>query len=236
MRLVAALALAASLTAGEAVTPPPAADDAALREQVSYQIGVNLVDRLQGAIEQAGIDKDAAVKGINDALAGKATKIPPQELQALFQRYDEGLKEGRKGSNAAWLAENGKKKDITTTASGLQYQVVKAGAADGKKPTAESNVKVHYRGTKLDGSEFDSSYKRGQPAEFALNQVIKGWTEGLQLMSEGSNFTFWIPSELAYGEQAPPSIGANQILKFEVELLEVKSSPAAAAPAPAPKK
>lgn len=121
----------------------------------------------------------------------------------------------------AFLAENGKKEGITTTATGLQYKVHTEGT--GKKPKATDVVKVHYRGTLLDGTEFDSSYKRKEPIEFGLNQVIRGWTEGVQLMSEGSKYEFFIPSQLAYGSRgAGGDIGPDETLIFEVELLAVR--------------
>ncbi len=119
----------------------------------------------------------------------------------------------------AFLDANKKKDGVTVTASGLQYKVITNG--EGAKPEATDKVKVHYRGTLIDGKEFDSSYKRNQPAEFGLNQVIKGWTEGLQLMNVGSKYEFYIPSGLAYGPNGPPSIGPNQTLIFTVELLDI---------------
>ncbi len=121
----------------------------------------------------------------------------------------------------AFLAENGKKEGITTTSTGLQYKVHTEGT--GKKPKATDTVKVHYRGTLLDGTEFDSSYARREPIEFGLNQVISGWTEGVQLMSEGSKYEFFIPSNLAYGPRgAGRDIGPDETLIFEVELLAVR--------------
>jgi FKBP-type peptidyl-prolyl cis-trans isomerase len=108
---------------------------------------------------------------------------------------------------------------IADSGSGLQYQVLRAGA--GARPAATDTVRVHYRGTLLDGKQFDSSYDRGQPAEFALNQVIPGWTEGLQLMTVGSKYKLWIPADKAYGPNGPPDIGPNQTLVFEVELLGI---------------
>jgi len=119
----------------------------------------------------------------------------------------------------AFLAENAAKEGVTVTESGLQYEVLVEGT--GVKPLATDTVKVHYKGTLIDGTEFDSSYSRGEPAEFPLNRVISGWTEGVQLMSEGSKFKFVIPSELAYGERATGSITPNSTLVFEVELLDV---------------
>ena len=125
------------------------------------------------------------------------------------------LEEGR-----SFLAENATKEGVTTTASGLQYKVLTEGA--GKSPKAKDTVVVHYRGTNIRGAEFDSSYARHEPAEFPLNRVIKGWTEGVQLMKEGAKFQFFIPSKLAYGVKgAPPDILPNETLIFEVELLKV---------------
>ena len=125
------------------------------------------------------------------------------------------LEEGK-----AFLAANGTKDGIITTASGLQYQVITEGT--GEQPSAKDTVVVHYRGTNINGVEFDSSYSRREPAEFPLNRVIKGWTEGVQLMKAGSTFKFFIPSKLAYGERgAPPDILTNETLIFDVELLKV---------------
>ena len=124
-----------------------------------------------------------------------------------------------KAEGTAFLAENAKKEGVITTASGLQYKVLKEG--DGASPSATSSVTVHYKGTTIDGNEFDSSYKRGAPVEFRLDRVIKGWTEGLQLMKEGAMYELYIPPELAYGNRGRL---ANQMLIFEIELLEVKPS------------
>lgn len=124
-----------------------------------------------------------------------------------------------KAAGEAFLAENAKKENIITTASGLQYKILTAG--EGPSPSATTNVTVHYRGTTLDGDEFDSSYKRGTPASFPLNRVIAGWTEGLQLMNVGAKYRFFIPSDLAYGKRGAGSdIGPNETLIFEVELVK----------------
>jgi FKBP-type peptidyl-prolyl cis-trans isomerase len=124
-------------------------------------------------------------------------------------------------AGADFLKDNAKKEGVKTTASGLQYKVIKEG--EGKSPKATDTVRVHYRGTLLNGTEFDSSIKRGQPAEFPLDKVIKGWTEGVQLMKEGAKYQFFIPSNLAYGEQGTLGgpIGPNETLIFEIELLKV---------------
>ena len=123
-----------------------------------------------------------------------------------------------------FLADNGKKDGVTTTESGLQYEVITAGEADGASPDATDKVEVHYQGTLLDGTEFDSSYARGETIEFPLNRVIAGWTEGVQLMSEGDKYRFFIHPELGYGESGTPGgpIGPNEALVFEVELISVK--------------
>ncbi len=138
-------------------------------------------------------------------------------LAVAFSTQAQSAKE--KGEQ--YLAENAKKETVKTTASGLQYEVLTEGT--GKSPSATDTVKVHYRGTLIDGTEFDSSYSRGEPAEFPLNRVIPGWTEGVQLMKEGAKYRFVIPSQLAYGSRgAGPVIGPDETLIFEVELLEVK--------------
>ena len=127
-----------------------------------------------------------------------------------------------KAAGIAFLAENAKKPNIVTTASGLQYEVLTAGTGT-VSPTATSNVTVHYKGTTIDGEEFDSSYSRGEPATFPLNRVIAGWTEGVQLMKEGAKYRFYIPSELAYGEQGTGrAIGPNAALIFDVELIKIQ--------------
>lgn len=127
-----------------------------------------------------------------------------------------------KAAGVAFLAENAKKPNIVTTASGLQYEVLTPGTGTAH-PTATDNVTVHYKGTTLDGEEFDSSYSRGEPATFPLNRVIAGWTEGVQLMTEGAKYRFYIPSELAYGERgAGRAIGPNAALIFDVELIKIQ--------------
>ena len=125
-----------------------------------------------------------------------------------------------KQQGEAFLEKNKSVKGVKVTSSGLQYQILKEG--EGKTPKATDTVSVHYRGTLIDGKEFDSSYKRNAPAEFPLNRVIKGWTEGLQLMKEGAKYKFFIPSDLAYGSMGPASIPPNSTLIFDVELLEVQ--------------
>ncbi len=151
---------------------------------------------------------------INIFMASQQLKAQ-EKLQA--EMMAKGTENTRKG--LAFLGANKKKPGVKETASGLQYKVITMG--EGAKPEATDKVKVHYSGTLIDGKEFDSSYKRNQPAEFGLNQVIKGWTEGLQLMNVGSKYEFYIPSGLAYGPNGPAGIGPNQTLIFTVELLDI---------------
>jgi FKBP-type peptidyl-prolyl cis-trans isomerase len=139
----------------------------------------------------------------------------------MFSMANATTPDENKAAGVAFLAENAKKTNIVTTASGLQYEVLTKGTG-AKSPTATDTVTVHYRGTTLDGKEFDSSYSRGEPASFPLNRVIAGWTEGVQLMKEGDKFRFYIPSDLAYGsEGAGRLIGPNSTLVFDVELIKI---------------
>jgi FKBP-type peptidyl-prolyl cis-trans isomerase len=139
----------------------------------------------------------------------------------MFSMANATTPEENKAAGTAFLAENAKKPNIVTTASGLQYEVLTAGTGTAS-PSATANVTVHYKGTTLDGKEFDSSYSRGAPASFPLNRVIAGWTEGVQLMKEGAKYRFYIPSELAYGEQGAGPIAPNSTLIFDVELIKIQ--------------
>lgn len=247
--LILALALAgASLTAADTAAPAAKPEskpadakpievkmtdpksDGDLRKQASYLVGIRIKAMVDRAVGDGDLDRDEIMRGLQDAVAGKATEPSQAEQQEVFQKYDAQLQakrakegEARSDENKTWLAEHAKKPGVQSTASGLQYEVVAKGKDGGKQPQATSKVRVNYVGTKRDGTVFDASDKHGGPAEFALNQVIKGWTEGLQLMREGDKYRFTIPADLAYGQNAPPTIGANQILTFEVELLAVLS-------------
>lgn len=203
-------------------------------DSASYAIGVSTgagykenLKTLPGG--EANVD--ALIAGFVQAIKGDSTKMTPQAAQAYLQTYfvEASAKEAQKTKEEGekFLAENKTKDGVFTTESGLQYKVEKEGT--GAKPTANDKVKVHYTGTLLDGTKFDSSVDRGEPAEFGVGQVIKGWTEGLQIMPVGSKYIFWIPSELAYGERgAGQDIKPNSVLKFEVELLDiVPETPAA---------
>lgn len=205
------------------------------KQQHSYALGASMGLFAQNRLEQQqdlGIEYDEAalMAGFKDGLAN-ATEYTVPELQELTRASDMKLKTAQEeranaasatnvADGLAYLAENAKKEGVITTASGLQYEVLTQG--EGNSPSSEtSTVKVHYKGTLLDGTEFDSSYSRGEPATFPLNRVISGWTEGVQLMKEGSTYRFTIPSDLAYGERATGKITPNSTLIFDVELLEV---------------
>lgn len=200
-------------------------------DSVSYSLGVLLAKNLK----QQGFDDlnaDDLSKAISDVLSDKETMVSPTEANEIVMQYQqkkaaameaENAKKfaGNKEEGAAFLAKNKERKEVTTTASGLQYEVMVQG--DGPKPTPQDKVSVHYHGTLIDGTVFDSSVERGQPASFGVTQVISGWVEGLQLMNVGSKYKFFIPYDLAYGERAAgPSIGPFSTLVFEVELLGIE--------------
>jgi FKBP-type peptidyl-prolyl cis-trans isomerase FklB len=204
------------------------------KEKVSYSIGMQIGFNL--ARQKVDINPDILATGIKDAIAGKPQLTPDQvkDIMAQFEKDMEQQQKERgeknKTEGAKFLEENKKKPGVKTTASGLQYKVEKEGT--GAQPKATDMVTVNYRGTLIDGTEFDSSYKRGQPATFPVNGVIKGWTEALQLMKQGSKYQLFIPANLAYGERAMgPDIGPNATLTFEVELVDVKPPPTPAAAA-----
>ena len=185
--------------------------------------------------QKVDINPDILAAGIKDAIAGKPqlTSDQVKDIMAQFEKDMEQkqkqLGEKNKTEGEKFLEDNKKKPDVKTTASGLQYKVEKEGT--GPQPKATDMVTVNYRGTLIDGTEFDSSFKRNQPATFPVNGVIKGWTEALQLMKKGAKYQLFIPANLAYGERAMgPDIGANSTLIFDVDLVDVKPPPT---PAPA---
>lgn len=193
--------------------------------RVSYGIGRQLGDQLREN-PPPGISLDAVIAGIRDAFSGAASQVSPEHLNASFAVIRERMQveaqrkaEAAAGEGKAFLAENAKREGVTVLASGLQYEVLVAG--DGAMPTADDQVRTHYHGTLIDGTVFDSSYQRGQPAEFPVSGVIAGWTEALQLMGVGSKWRVYVPSELAYGAQGVGSIPPNSVLVFDVELLAV---------------
>lgn len=192
-------------------------------QRASYGVGVIMASNLKS---QGGdsLDVEVLSQAIKDFYENKPLKISQQECMPIVQQYmqaaSEEKSENMKKENQAFLERNKTAEGVKVTASGLQYKVVKSGT--GKSPSATDNVTVHYIGTTIDGVEFDSSVRRGQPASFGLNQVIRGWTEGLQLMKEGDKFIFYVPQELGYGERgAGGQIPPFATLIFEVELIKV---------------
>ena len=200
-------------------------------DKLSYALGIGIGSQLAGmGAKELNIDDFA--QAIKDVISGSELKVDNAEAQALVQNFfqEQEAKQQAEAAEAGkaakvagedFLAENGKKDGVVTLPSGLQYQVLKEG--DGKKPSATDQVVCHYEGTLIDGTVFDSSYQRNQPATFGLNQVIAGWTEGVQLMQEGAKYRFFIPYNLAYGERgAGAQIPPFAALVFDVELIEVK--------------
>ncbi len=213
---------ASAQDAAPAASPAPA-------DPPSYIIGSNIAENLkEQGIE---INLESLLAGMKDVLQGEGSRFSAAEAQQIMTQFQQVLQEKKQHTDAeagarnaaageAFLKENSQREGVFTTASGLQYEILNAGA--GAKPKVTDKVRVHYHGTLLDGTVFDSSVDRGEPAEFPLNGVIKGWTEGLQLMPTGAKYRFFIPSNLAYGERgAGGDIGPNSVLTFDVELLEI---------------
>ena len=206
------------------------------KSKASYAIGMVFGHNLQS--QGIEVDPDVVLHGIKDQVAGGTTLLTPQEAQAAITEYQQKVRAElilkNKADGAAYLATKKNNPGVVTLPDGLQYKILTEGT--GPTPAAGATVTVNYRGTFLNGTEFDNSYKRGQPAVFPLGNVIHGWTEALTLMKAGSKWQLFIPSELAYGEQGhPPTIPPNAALVFEVELLDVKNpAPLAQTPAPAP--
>ena len=221
----AGLALAAT-ACGQGQSPA----FATLQDSASYAVGMSMGRQLQEVKDEIAIDQ--VVQGIRDILASDTTRLTPMDAQRVMQAYGQQVQQRQQQARAseadsnlargeAYRAENAKRVGVQTTPSGLQYEVLTA--AEGPKPTAESVVRVHYRGTLIDGREFDRSDPNGEGVSFALNQVIPGWTEAVQLMSVGSKYRFVVPPQIAYGQMgSPPDIGPNATLIFEVELLGIE--------------
>ncbi len=203
-------------------------------DSISYAFGLNIAQTFKQIEEESdgkySLDVDRFAEGIKDVLRDSA-RLSDEDQEIILGAFGEKMEtilaekqklESMKNKEAGlqFLTANATKEGVQTTASGLQYKVIKEG--DGKMPSATDKVTVHYVGTMLDGSVFDSSRERGAPASFGLNQVIPGWTEGLQLMKVGSTYEFYIPSDLAYGDRGNQGIPGGSVLKFEVELLEIE--------------
>ena len=192
-------------------------------EKASYGIGLQMGEQLK-ANPFEGLNLNSVFEGMKDAYAGSAFQVEIPEIQAAFEKINEEIQAHREeeakvlaAEGIAFLEENAKRPEITVTESGLQYEVLATG--EGEKPTAESTVRVDYHGTLVNGTVFDSSYERGQPAEFPVGGVIKGWTEALQMMPVGTKWRLYVPHELAYGERgAGAAIAPYSTLVFDVEL------------------
>ena len=200
------------------------------KAQVSYMIGMEMAKSLEPV--KGEVDLDTLTKAMKTVIAGEKPLMTEEQAKQVGETFGQKMQakqiadmmaKAKKNAEAgaAFLAENAKKPGVKTTESGLQYKVVTAG--DGPRPSAEDTVKVHYKGTLLDGTSFDDSYERGEPVTFPLSQVVPGWQEGIALMPVGSKYTLWIPSKLGYGERGTPGgpIGPNSTLVFEVELLDI---------------
>ncbi len=222
LQLTGALALITlALTSMSAVSQDkdsPAAKPESLIDQISYAYGHSIAQQMKSRGVELNLEQfTSAFKAV---LAGKDSLLTEEEMDKAFETMAKQQIAKMKEEGTKFLAENGAKEGIVTTDSGLQYEVMKAG--EGDKPAATDTVTVHYHGTLLDGTVFDSSVDRGEPTSFPLNRVIAGWTEGVQLMPMGSKFRFYIPSDLAYGERgSPPKIKPHSALIFEVELLKI---------------
>jgi FKBP-type peptidyl-prolyl cis-trans isomerase FklB len=229
MKLLLSMVLGVVLLASQANAEEQKALQTA-KEKQSYSIGADIGSKLKA--QAIDIDADALAQGLKDAFSGGKLQLTEQEMKdsltglqkELMEKQAERTKqiaEKNKKEGEAFLAVNKTKEGVMTLPSGLQYKVIKEGT--GKTPKAEDTVVTNYRGTLTDGTEFDSSYKRGQPATFPVKGVIAGWTEALQLMKEGSKWELFIPSNLAYNERgAGNAIGPNAALIFEIELISVK--------------
>jgi len=228
--IITALAALALTGCGDkkAAAKPAAAATAftTVDQKVSYGIGFNLGQNLSHE-KLLQLDRAALSAGIEDGLAAGQPRVPEADLNAAFGAMRQkaataAAAEGEKQLTAGkdYLAKNKAKAGVKTTASGVQYEVLKKGS--GAKPTTANTVRVHYHGTLIDGTVFDSSVQRGQPIEIPMTQMIRGWTEALQLMSVGDKWKLTIPSDLAYGPQGRPGIPPNAVLVFEVELLGIK--------------
>jgi len=200
-------------------------------EIASYGFGLDIGRSLEATVTH--LDRDALIRGLHDALDEREPVISPEQLAEVTERVGtlireeqnaefEAMTETNRLAGEAYLASNAESDNVMVTDSGLQYEVILEGEAGGARPSPADQVTLHYRGTLIDGTEFDSSYSRGQPATFGVSGVIPGFSEGLQLMTVGSHYRFVIPSDMAYGLQGTGSdIGPNATLIFEIELLEV---------------
>ncbi|MGB8326914.1 MAG: FKBP-type peptidyl-prolyl cis-trans isomerase [Steroidobacteraceae bacterium] len=226
--LVAAPAVLAQ-TPAPATAPPAAASPAALAAEplpddaASYSVGLAFGSQLHASGLEHGVSLEAVTRGLKEGLAGKPFGADDRErAMQLFRSGRDAIAAHNRSAARDFLAKNGQVKGVTTTASGLQYQVIEAGDAKAASPTVNDRVTVHYRGRLLDGTEFDSSDAHAQAATFGVNGVIKGWREALLLMKPAAKWRLFIPPELAYDNASPPSIPPGSLLIFDVELLRIE--------------
>jgi len=210
------------------------------KEKISYALGMSLGSNWKrNALDPDQVSLEVVLQGLRDSLTGSPTRMTEEEMRATLREFSQFMQqkmqekqrreaEANRKAGAAFLEENKNKPGVVTLPSGLQYRVIQEGA--GESPKATDTVLVHYRGQLIDGTEFDSSYKRGEPARFNVSGVIKGWTEALQLMKPGAKWELFIPPDLAYGDAARPNIPPGSTLIFEVELISVTSPATSAAP------
>ena len=222
------LVLGATVGCQQGGTAALESDDEKASYAIGYDLGQNLI------VARNHLDLGSLSAGIEDALAEREQRLSEEEVQTIMTAFNETIRTEMEEENlaeaarnleegAAYLAENEARDGVTTTASGLQYEVVRDG--DGARLASSDRARIHYRGTLIDGTEFDSSYARDEPATFGVSDVIPGFSEGLQLMSVGSHYRFVIPSDIGYGPGgAPPDIGPNATLIFEVEVLDIPGS------------
>jgi FKBP-type peptidyl-prolyl cis-trans isomerase FklB len=237
--VVAVVALFVGSATAQDAAPAGAPQLKTLKERVSYLVGMSMGERLKN--DQMDVDQEILIRGLRDALSGAKAALSDEEMEATVREFStqqqkkdaeaamaanpelKAAAEKNSAEGAAFLAENGKKEGVVTLPSGLQYKVLTAGT--GASPKINDTVQVHYSGKLLDGTVFDSSYERGQPAMFGVGQVIPGWTEALQKMKAGDTWEVYIPGDLAYGLRgSPPRIGPNALLTFKVELIAVEQA------------
>jgi FKBP-type peptidyl-prolyl cis-trans isomerase FklB len=230
--VTAVVAISTALTVFAEDKPPQLKD---LKDKVSYSIGLNVGFNMRR--QNVDLNQDAFNAGMKDALSGRKPLLTEQEVRETMMAFEKDMQDKRTqtaqrnaGEAQKFLADNKGKEGVKTTASGLQYKVLNEG--NGAQPKSSDTVTVNYRGTLTDGTEFDSSYKRNQPATFPVAGVIKGWAEALQMMKVGSKYQLFIPPDLGYGQNGQGSIPPNAVLVFEVELLDVKSPQAGQSPSP----
>lgn len=232
MKLAVCAVFSLMLIAGPALAADSVTELKTEKQKISYALGLDLGTYFKSL--ETDFDLDAVYQGISTSYTGEKALLTPDEAEKIQKQFAvdqqkkkvekmKALLKTNKDAAAAFLAKNKKEEGVKVTDSGLQYKVVKEGK--GEKPAAADTVKVHYKGTLLDGTEFDSSYKRNKPATFKANQVIPGWTEALQMMTPGSKYILYLPPELAYGDRgAPPAIEPGSLLIFEVELVDIVKS------------